>query len=223
MPSPRNSTDTIVTSVTETDMERFRRRAPQISLRMKGSRIALPPSRGGTGTGSLRPAHLFTDELACVEFDNPFVQLIDDPVVVSGHDNRRAGAVDPVQQAHDLQAGGRVKVARGLVRQQNQRLVDEGPCYRHPLLLTSRKLVREPLRLVGKANHLKGFRHDRTDRAPRLAQHLQGKGDVLEDVLVGQQPEVLEYRAYLAAQLRHLASRQDGQLSASHEHVSRGR
>jgi hypothetical protein len=43
-PSPRNSTATIVTSATEIDMDRLRRIATQISLRMNCTRIALFPS-----------------------------------------------------------------------------------------------------------------------------------------------------------------------------------
>src|ERR1035437_7177997 len=100
-PRPRNSTDTIVTRVTEIDMDRFRRRATPSSLRMNCTRIALPPALRGPGAAPVRPAQLITDQLALIELDNPLAQLIDDPVVMGGHHDRRAGAVDPVQQAHD--------------------------------------------------------------------------------------------------------------------------
>src|ERR1035437_3760897 len=222
-PSPRNNTDTIVTSATEIDMDRFRRRATQISLRMNCRRMALPLCLRGGGAAPVGAAHLVADQLAIVELDNALAQLIYDPVVVSGHHDRGSGAVDPVQQAHDLQARGRVEVARGLVGQQNRRLVDEGPRDRHPLLLASGELVRQPLLLVGETDHLEGLRHDRPNRLTRLTQHLQSERDVLEDGLVGQQPEVLEYGGDLATQLRHLAPWQFGQLASGHEHVARGR
>src|SRR5450756_685822 len=214
-PSPRNSTDTIVTSATEIDMDRFRRRPTQISLRMNWTRmLAMPP---------IHAMHLIADQFAVVELENPLAQLIHDPVVVRGHHDRRASAVDPVQQAHDLQAGGRVEVPRGLVSQQNQGLVDEGTGYCHTLLLPSGDLVRQPFLLAGEPDHLEGLRHDSLDGLTRLAQHLKGKGDVAEDVLVRQQPEVLEDCTDLATQCRHLASGQSGQLAASHEHAAGGR
>src|SRR5665647_1617209 len=214
-PSPRNSTDTIVTSATEIDMDRFRRRPTQISLRMYCTRmLATPP---------IHTTHLIADQFAVVELENPLAQLIDDPVVVCGHHDRRASSVDPVQQTHDVQAGGRVEVARGLVCQQNQGLVDEGTGYCHTLLLTSGELVRQPFLLAAEPDHLEGLRHDGLDSLTRLAQHLKGKGDVAEDVLVGQQPEVLEYGADLATQCRHLASGQSGQITASHQNLARAR
>src|SRR5665648_766400 len=73
-PSPRNSTDTIVTSATEIDMDRFRRRPSQISPRMNCTRmLALPP---------IRATHLIANQFAVFELENPLAQLIDDPVVV---------------------------------------------------------------------------------------------------------------------------------------------
>src|SRR5450756_552942 len=88
-PSPRNSTDTIVTSATEIDIDRFRRRETQISLRMNCTRMLVVPP--------IHATHLIADQLAVVELENPLAQLIDDPVVVGRHHDRRASAVDPVQ------------------------------------------------------------------------------------------------------------------------------
>lgn len=44
------------------------------------------------------------------------------------------------KQAVDLLLGGRIQIARGLVGQQNSRVVDKCAGYGHPLLLTTRKL-----------------------------------------------------------------------------------
>ena len=42
-------------------------------------------------------------------------QNLDSGPVVGGHNYRRAGSVDPVQEAHDAHRGGRGEVSRGLV------------------------------------------------------------------------------------------------------------
>src|SRR6476619_464063 len=58
------------------------------------------------------------DALALVAHDPPGVQLDDalahlvhDPRVVRGHEHRGAGAVDPIQDLHDPDRGGRVQVS----------------------------------------------------------------------------------------------------------------
>ena len=69
-----------------------------------------------------------------------------------------AGAVDAVEQAHDADRGGRVEVAGGLVGQEDQRPVHEGPGDRHPLLLAAGELVREVVDLLGQADQLEDGR-----------------------------------------------------------------
>ena len=107
--------------------------------------------------------------------------------------------------------GRRVEVAGGLVGQQDRRPVDEGAGDRDALLLAAGQLVRagaSPCR-PGRPGRAR-LGHGGEDVVPRLADHLQREGDVLEDGLVRQQPEVLEDGADLAAQLRHLPARQRG-------------
>src|SRR6476661_2732151 len=158
-PKPRKKSDTIVTSTTETAMDMLRRKPIQISLRMNCSRIRVFVASGSVGCGEVcRGARLALDavdaaglvahERAVGELDDPLAQLVDDLVVVGGHDDGRAGAVDPVQQAHDAQAGGRVEVAGGLVGDEDRRLVDEGPGDGHALLLAPGELVWQPLLLA---------------------------------------------------------------------------
>ena len=55
--------------------------------------------------------------------------------------HRGAGAVDPLEQAHDALAGVGVEVAGRLVGEQHQRPVDERPGDRDALLLTAGQLV----------------------------------------------------------------------------------
>src|ERR1017187_7940647 len=177
-PSPRNNTETMVTSATEIAIDRFRRRSIQISLAMNCRRMALLLSLlqlsslvvsiidcapGGhfapLALHLVHASHLIADQLAVVELEDPLTKLINYPFVVGGHHDRRAGAVDPVQQAHDVQAGRRVEVARGLVGQQNRGLVDESASDGHTLLLTTGELVRQPLLLAAEPHHLEGLGH----------------------------------------------------------------
>ena len=56
------------------------------------------------------------------------------------------GAVDPLEQIHDVLAGLRVEVSGGLVGQQHQRPVDECAGDGDALLLTTGQFVRQPVR-----------------------------------------------------------------------------
>ena len=58
-------------------------------------------------------------------------------MVVGGHHDRGPGAVDALQQIHDVLVVSGAEVAGGLVGQQHQRPVDERPGDRHPLLLAA--------------------------------------------------------------------------------------
>src|SRR5512147_2564900 len=62
--------------------------------------------------------------------------------VVGHHDNGDALLVELMQDAHDLLARAAVEVAGGLIRDDHDRIVDEGTRNRNPLLLPARELVR---------------------------------------------------------------------------------
>ena len=123
---------------------------------------------------------------------------------------------------HDAGAGVGVEVSGRLVRQQDRRLVDDGAGHRHALLLTARELVRESALLAGQADHLQDVGHGLLDEALALADHLQGERDVVEDGLVGQQPEVLEHHAEVAPEVRHLAAGERVELLAEHVDLALG-
>ena len=143
------------------------------------------------------------------------------PCVVGGHHDRGAGAVDPVEQLHDPDRGGRVEVAGGLVGDQDHRPVDERARDRDPLLLAAGELVGHPLALAVEPDQLERLRaRPCVDLAPRLADHLERERDVLGDGLVGQQPEVLEHGADLAAQPRHLPAGQPVEVLAGDVHAA---
>ena len=99
---------------------------------------------------------------------------------------------------------GRVEVSGRLVGDQDHRPVDERAGDRDPLLLATGQLVGHPVALAVEADQLQGLGDRAPDVAARLADHLQGERDVLRHGLVGEQPEVLEDGADLAAQPRHL-------------------
>ena len=96
-----------------------------------------------------------------------------------------------------------VEVSGWLVAQQDRRVIDERAGDRDALLLAAREFVRKPLLLAGEPNEIEHLRHRGVDDVALLADHLQRESDVLVHRLVGQQAEVLEHRADLAAQLRH--------------------
>jgi len=96
-------------------------------------------------------------------------------------------------------------------------MVDEGAGDRDALLLAAGDLVRQAVRLLAEADQAEDLGHLAADHAPRLAHHLEGVGDVLVDGLVGQQLEVLEDAADVAAQQGHLALRQGAQVAPGHQ------
>ena len=122
---------------------------------------------------------------------------------MGGHQHGGAGPVDPVEQPHDALAGGGVEVAGRLVGQQDQRPVDEGPGDRHPLLLAAGQLVGQVVALLGQADQVEDLGHLGAHHVLGPADHLEGERHVLVDRLVGQQPEVLEDAADVAAQVGH--------------------
>ena len=139
------------------------------------------------------------------------------------HDDGRARAVDSVKETHDAQRRLRVKVAGGLVREQQLGAVHHGARDSDTLLLTTGQLVRQARFLAGQAHQLEGVRDGRLDRMARLADNLHGQSDVLVHGLGGQQSEVLEDRADLAAQLRNRPRGQLGHVLAEHPHLAAGR
>ena len=100
---------------------------------------------------------------AVVELDDALAHLVDDAGVVGGHHHGGAGAVDPVEQLHDADAGVRVEVAGGLVGDQDLGPVDERPRDRDALLLAAGELVGHPAPLALQADQLEGLGHHLVD------------------------------------------------------------
>src|SRR6478752_2811444 len=165
-------------------------------------------------TNAVDTPSLVADHLAEVQFDDPSPHGVDDVVVMRRHQHGRAGAVDAFEQAHDALAGVGVEVAGRLVGQQHQRPVDERAGNRDPLLLTAGQLMWMSVGLAIEPDQVDHLWHGALDRPLRFVDHFQRERHVVVDRLLRQQPEVLEHATDLASQLRHLAARQPGEVSA---------
>src|SRR5215211_4821613 len=128
---------------------------------------------------------------------------------------RRARAVDPVEELHDPDGRVGVEVPRGLVADEERRVVDERARDRDALLLSARELVGVRVRLVREADHVQDLGHLPPDPVAALALHLERVRHVLGGRPVGKELEVLEDAADVAAQLRHLRATQAGQVTAA--------
>jgi hypothetical protein len=134
---------------------------------------------------------------------------------VRGDDDRRSGAVDPVQQLHDPDRGLGVEVAGRLVGQQQRRVVDERARDADALLLAARQLVGEAVELQRQSGQGQDVGHLGADLLAMRAGDLERIGDVVVDRAVGQQLEVLEDDAEVAAVVRHLFAVDLAQVASS--------
>ena len=80
-----------------------------------------------------------------------------------GNENRRARAVDALEQTHDAQGGLGIEIAGRLVANENRRSVDDGARNRNALLLTAGKLIGKLVHLVLEANEAEHLGHLRAD------------------------------------------------------------
>src|SRR6266511_1556665 len=170
----------------------------------------------------VRSSLLVPDDFAVLELDHALAHGVDDALVVGCHDHGGPGAVDPLQQLHDVFGGGGVEVSAGLVAEHDQRPVDERARDRDTLLLAAGELVREAFGLVGEADQLEHLWDGPLDVVAALADDLEGEGDVLAHRLVRQQLEVLEDAADGATQRRHLPGGEPVELLAGHPDAPAG-
>src|ERR687890_1179775 len=211
-PSMVNETDMVM--IMAMVIVTLRHRPTRTSLRtyltriggfLPGLRVSAFVSSSWRDPGSaVHAAGLVADDPPALDLDDPSAHLVDDVGVVGDHHDCRTGPVDPVQQAHDLDRRVGVEVSRRLVRQQDQRPVDERAGDRDTLLLTAGELVRVPVLLAAETDELEHLGDDPAGHGLGLADHLEGEGHVLVRRAVGQQPEILEHTPDRAAEVRDL-------------------
>ena len=112
-------------------------------------------------------------------------------LVCHQHDRQAALAIERLNGRHDLVRGPRVEVSRRLVRQQDRRIVDEGPRDRDPLLLAARQLAREAALPVRQPEQLERLLrvHGAVREVSRVEQR---QGDVLDRARAREQVEILK-------------------------------
>src|SRR6266545_5393169 len=101
--------DTAIVMIMAMVIVTFRQRPTSTSDRTYLKRI------GCRFLSAVDAAGLVPHDLAALDLDDPAAHLVDDVGVVRDHHHGRPGAVDPVQQPHDLDGGVRVQVSGGLV------------------------------------------------------------------------------------------------------------
>jgi cell division transport system ATP-binding protein len=77
---------------------------------------------------------LVANQPAQLQFDDALAHRVDDVMIVGGHQHRRSGAIDALEQVHDVLAGLRVQVAGRLVGEQ-QRVAIARAFVNRPLVL----------------------------------------------------------------------------------------
>src|SRR6267143_2654781 len=159
------------------------------------------------------PSCIFvSDDLAAFDRHHPAPHDVDDLPVVGRHQHRGTACIDLEEQLNDLPRSRRIQVSRGLIREKNSRVVDEGPGNRHPLLLAARQLVGIFAFLSFEPDDAQHFLDLRLEVAQHALRHTQREGHVLEDGQVGQQLEILEDHADLPPQVRQVAPLEEAQV-----------
>lgn len=117
---------------------------------------------------AVRHVRCVRHNLARVDLNDALVKMLHQAVLMGHHQHRGAPAVDFAEQVHNLKAQGRVNVARGLVRDDELRIVDQCPGQTHPLTLTARELRGVVLGLVLQAHQTEDIGNPLAD-GPGLA------------------------------------------------------
>ena len=191
-------------------------RLPADRLMRLGRDIAVGEELGGI----IRALGLVAHDLAGMQLDDALAHRVDDLLVVRGHHDRRAGAVDGVQHLHDAQRRRRIEVSGGLIGQQDLRMVHIRAGDGHTLLLTAGQLMRVVVLLTGQSHGLQHLRHQRLDGGPARADHLKRERHILPHGLVRQQLVILEHESDGTTILRHLTVRQTAKIIAGHSNLA---
>src|SRR5689334_1500052 len=105
-PPPSRPSEIAVVRIIATVIVTLRRSPVRTSVNTKLKRIGVGflGYRGYLAAYAVDAARIVADYPAISQFHDSAAHRVDDRVVVRGHQHRRAGAVDPLQQQHDVLA-----------------------------------------------------------------------------------------------------------------------
>ncbi len=141
-------------------------------------------------------------------------------MIVGRDENRGSLSAHFFQKIHDLFAEARIEVSRRLVRDQNARLMNQGPRDGGPLLLPARERFRILVRFVGESDFFQEIGNPSANVLLFLAENFQRKSHVLKDREVLQQFEILENDADPAAKGGNVRRRNFGEFLIRDDEVS---
>ena len=122
-----------------------------------------------------------------------------------------------MQIAHNLLAGGRIKIACRLVGKNQLRTVKQRTSYDDALLLAARQFVGHLVGLGEHAHLLQHLFNALVDFVVVLpSRGLKHKCEIVVDRAVGKELKVLEHYAYLTAQVRNLLTFYGSQIIFKH-------
>ena len=131
---------------------------------------------------------------------------MDKLVFMGDDDDGDVDLVDGLKQLHDVHRHFGVDVAGGLVRDDELGAVGQRAGNGHTLLLAAGELIRQAVHFVLQTDKGECKRYAVLDLFGRDVRHAHGEGDILIDGHGGDQAEILEHNAHLAAQVGHLAA-----------------
>ncbi len=148
--------------------------------------------------------------------------IFDQPPVVGRHNNRSPPDIGFLEKIEDLCLIFLIQVAGRFVSQEYLRIVDQRPGQGNPLLLPAGQSQRRCVYLVLKAHLLEDMICLLADILFTPAEHFQRNGNVLQHGPIGEQLEILEYHADVAAQVRNLGRGEAGNVLTVNHDLSTG-
>ena len=140
--------------------------------------------------------------------------------VMRGDYDRGAFFMNPQKEIHGFLRHIRVQISRGLVGQNQDRIVHQRPRDRDPLLLSSGKRQRTRVVLVLEAELAQQMEGPSPALPMRHPDHLGGQGHILKRRHAGKKLKLLKDEAYLLAQLRDSPATQARNVPAVHDDLA---
>lgn len=137
-----------------------------------------------------------------------------------GNEDSGPSQMDASEKEHDFFGEIRVQIARGLIGQEDEGVLDKCPGDGDTLLFAARQLEGVCISLSRQADGTQRLVCPFADEGPPFACHLQGQGDVLVDGPCGDELEVLENEPDLSSQQGKPASAYPAQIDTVDQYLS---